>query len=642
MAAAKINPYIQMMKKALPLFLLVFLLCRYTGIYSQPVQRVLKTPEYRELQHKLCTGWNTWYNNSFTSHVHLPEGFCINLCLTYPGSPDYLKETFKASDIQHRPEKLIPGLRADDGSYTSMVLLYKEEEFSIQTATDGDDELILVTPAKKSKNYLVVEAGLLWGRDGQTGMSDNTLLGKFSENTIAVKATATPAAHAYSVTTAPHLTFTLEQEIGIYTGKPRTLPEIKNLIDRHRAKQQERIDSYGSLSESFKAMQTILAWNAIYDAPNNRVITPVSRNWSNGWGGFVLFDWDTYFASYMLSLFNKDLAYANAIEITKAITPDGFIPNYQSPFGNTSWDRSEPPVGSLIILEIYRKYKEKWFLTEVYDELLTWNRWWAQKRAVKGYLCWGSQLVADTLKSIDKHNLQAAKYESGLDNSPMYDSVPFNPHTSTMELADVGLMSMYIADCNALTEIANVLGKKADANELTKRASFYTRQLATLWDEKTGIFLNKRLDTGEKSYRLSPTNFYPMLAKACSEEQAGRMVKEHYYNPNEFYGEYVLPSIARNDPAFKDNDYWRGRIWGPMNFLVYMGMRNYHQAAARTDLIEKSRTLLLKNWREDGGVYENYNSMNGKGNDVTNADGFYHWGALLTFIEFIEKGYMAP
>jgi putative isomerase len=79
-----------------------------------------------------------------------------------------------------------------------------------------------------------------------------------------------------------------------------------------------------------------------------------------------------------------------------------------------------------------------------------------------------------------------------------------------------------------------------------------------------------------------------------------------------------------------------------MNFLVYMGMRNYHLTAARTDLIGKSRALLIKNWKEDGGVYENYNSMNGQGNDVTNADGFYHWGALLTFIEFIEKGYMTP
>ncbi|MEP6747836.1 MAG: trehalase family glycosidase [Bacteroidota bacterium] len=632
------------MKKRRCLILLVStsLQLLYTiALQAQPVQRIIKTTEYKEIQKKLCTGWNTWYNNSVASHVLLPEGFSINLCLTEPGRPDYLKQILKASDIQQRPEKVLLGLRADDGSYTSLALQYKEEEISIQTATDGNDELILVTPGKKLLNYLVVEAGLLWNREGLIGMRNNKLVGMFSSDTISIGSTEVPVPHAYAQTTAPFLAFSMKHEIGIYTGKTRTLSEIKTIIGHHREEQQKRMESFGDLSESFKAMQTILSWNTIYDAANNRVMTPVSRMWNVGWGGFVLFDWDTYFASYMLSLFNKNLAYANAIEITKAITPGGFIPNFQSPFGNSSWDRSQPRVGSKIILEIYKHYKEKWFLDEVYDELLTWNAWWPKNRDMKGFLCWGSQPVADTLKSwFENHNLQSAKYESGLDNSPMYDSVPFNLQTNLMEQADVGLMSMYIMDCRALAEISVILGKTKEATELNKRASCYTKQLATLWDEKTGIFLNKRLDTDTKSYRLSPTNFYPMLAGACSQKQAERMIKDHYYNDSEFYGEYVMPSIARNDPAFKDNDYWRGRIWGPMNFLVYLGMRNYDLTAARSDLISKSKALLMKNWKREGGVYENYNSVTGQGNDAKNADAFYHWGALLTFIEFIEKGYL--
>jgi putative isomerase len=127
---------------------------------------------------------------------------------------------------------------------------------------------------------------------------------------------------------------------------------------------------------------------------------------------------------------------------------------------------------------------------------------------------------------------------------------------------------------------------------------------------------------------------------ACTPEQAQRMIKQHYFDPAEFYGDYVMPSIARNDPAFKDNSYWRGRIWAPMNFLVYLGMLNYDLKDARTDLVGKSRDLLLKNWAATGGVFENYNAVSGKGDDVYNADGFYHWGALLGFMEFIEKGYM--
>lgn len=625
--------------KLTKLLLLSILLMYMPGLLqAQSVHRNIRTAEYKQLQQKLATSWNTWYNNSVVSHVLLPQGFSINLCLTRPGDDDILKKVFKVSDILKHPEKVELGLRSDDGSYTSLKLYYKDEEISVQTATDNGDELILVTPIKGSQNQLIVEAGVLWGNEGLAGMEHTKLLGKFANKTISLSSTVSPIANGYAVTTSPHLTYSLKQELALYTGKPRTLAEIKAIIKTHHDNEQKRVDSYGDLAESFKAMQTILAWNTTYDAPNHRVITPVSRNWSLGWGGFVLFDWDTYFASYMLSSFNKDLAYANAIEITKAITPEGFIPNYQAPFGNTSWDRSQPPIGSTVILNIYKKYHEKWFLNEVYNELLSWNRWWPKNRDVRGYLCWGSHAVSDSLRTINKHDTQAARYESGLDNSPMYDNVQFDPKTNTMQLADVGLMSLYIMDCNSMTEMANILGKKKDAEDIHKRALYYTKQLATLWDEQTGIFLNRRMDTNEKSYRLSPTNFYPMLARACTQQQAERMIKDHYYNPDEFYGEYVMPSIARNDAGFKDNDYWRGRIWGPMNFLVYMGMKNYDLKTARADLITKSKNLLLKNWKADGGVYENYNSVTGKGADVKNADGFYHWGALLTFMEFIEMG----
>ena len=119
-------------------------------------------------------------------------------------------------------------------------------------------------------------------------------------------------------------------------------------------------------------------------------------------------------------------------------------------------------------------------------------------------------------------------------------------------------------------------------------------------------------------------------------------MKKHYFNPAEFYGEFVMPSIARNDPSFKDNDYWRGRIWAPMNFLVYLGMQHYDVPAARKDLIDKSKALLTKSWKEDGSIYENYNGTTGQGDDVNSADGFYHWGALLAFMSFIEKGYLEP
>jgi glycogen debranching enzyme len=115
------------------------------------------------------------------------------------------------------------------------------------------------------------------------------------------------------------------------------------------------------------------------------------------------------------------------------------------------------------------------------------------------------------------------------------------------------------------------------------------------------------------------------------------MVREHLENPEEFGGEFVLPSIARNDPAYKDQNYWRGRVWGPMNYLVYLGLRNYDQSGARTELAEKSLNLFFREWKKNGHVHENYNATLGEGDDVSSSDRFYHWGALLGLITHQEQ-----
>jgi len=71
---------------------------------------------------------------------------------------------------------------------------------------------------------------------------------------------------------------------------------------------------------------------------------------------------------------------------------------------------------------------------------------------------------------------------------PMYDGVPFNQQTNQLEMADVGLNALYVADCRALAEIAGVLGKDADQRELLARGDKYAAALGTLWDETAGIY----------------------------------------------------------------------------------------------------------------------------------------------------------
>jgi neutral trehalase len=234
----------------------------------------------------------------------------------------------------------------------------------------------------------------------------------------------------------------------------------------------------------------------------------------------------------MASIGDRDLAYADAIETLRGETQQGFVPNYARSGGWKSSDRSEPPVGSITVLGLYQRFHDRWFLQEAFAPLLRWNRWWAENRDIQGYLTWGSDgdnTPAD-LDDGSRGTRVGAILESGLDNSPMYDDAVYNVATHKLEFADVGLMSMYIADCDALATIADNLGEAAAAHEIRERAAHYRAKLATLWNSDAGMFLNKDLHTGQVSSRLSPTNFSPLLAKAATPQQAEVMIKNHLLN----------------------------------------------------------------------------------------------------------------
>ena len=609
--------------------------------------------DYEDLKRRLARGWNTWNTRSVLSHVLLPEAFALNLGLKEYATRRYLGEAL----IGRRgdgDERIHPGPRSYDGAFTELSLTWQGVEVLIQSAVipspedaTQDDLVLLVTPhtSHRKAPLLVVEPGILWNRPGHVLRQGETLVwagGSGDSASVVAYGTCASVVDPYVPVQTPYLALPLNGAVGVSTGKPRSVAEIQTVVAERRAERMAALATFGELAEVYAAIQTCLAWDTIYEPEHDRVVSPVSRIWNVDWGGYVLFDWDTYFAAYLASLDNRDLAYANAIEITREKTERGFIPNFGTVIDLKSRDRSQPPVGSLVIRELYRRFRDRWLLEEVFDDLFEWNRWWDAHRRWGELLCWGSDPYAPLA---DAHwevtgvgSRLGAALESGLDNSPMYDDVPFDGRTHLMALADVGLNGMYVMDCDALAEIAGVLGRAEAERELRARADRFRQALVALWDEDTGLFHNRHMDTGRFSHHLSPTNFYALLGRAATQAQAERMVAEHFYNPGEFWGEWILPSIARNDPAYPEQTYWRGRIWAPMNLLVYLGLRRYDLPQAQTDLANKSKELLLKEWLGNGHVHENYNADTGEGCDKPNSDRFYHWGGLLGLIAFIEAG----
>ncbi len=611
-------------------------------------------PEYEQMKTDMMQGWKTWNVNSVFSFVHMPDGLSVNLSMKeYRNGcflPDALIGRFPVDDWEDATEVLSPVDHAMDDSYTAIRMKWCDAEMLIESAC-GEDRLFLkVTPLRSQRKSvcIAIHAGYLWNQPGAVRKEGSCLLaeGAGKECYVISCSRKEEQEDLQIPLCGPYRQALLDQAVYIAVqkgAKGEALPcdQISQTAESFIAKKRQALEAhyaaYGELGWMVRAMECAISYDTIYDPAHNRVISPVSRLWSIRKGGYVLFCWDNLFAGYLAMGQSKALAYSNVIEIISEQTDRGFVPNMSCGNGLKTLDRSQPPVGSFVVLELYRHYKDKWLAELLYPALFAWNTWFFENRTnPSGALSWGSDPapvhLGNRWETDGVYDRFGASLESGLDNSPMYDDIPFDKGSHLLMLEDVGLTGLFIMDTTALIELSGIIGKQENLEELKRRRTLAETGLEGLWDEENGFYYNRRTDTGAYSRRISPTNFYALFSDHVSEERAQRILKEHYYNPEEFYGEWMLPSIARNDPAYPDQDYWRGRVWAPMNFLTYLAFERRGLKEACRDLAQKSVRIFEPEWREHRHVHENYNAITGEGCDVQSSDRFYHWGALLTVI----------
>ena len=638
----------------------------------------LSCPEYEALKENYMAGWKTWNVNSVLSYVHMPDALALNLCVKEYSCGNFLREAligrFPSDDPEDATEVLFPGDHAADDSYTAMTVRWCGLEFLVESAAEENMFALLVTPVKEQLTppLLCLQGGYMWNRPGFVRLCGDSLWaeGENGEKWIVCMSAASSESDRNVPLTGPFLAASLTGRTGFYAqrvscrgegddteaseeetaqlfrneSKEALLEKVCALVHRKRTRLDARYESFGPLSWMARAMECAIAWDSVYDASHDRVISPVSRLWSIRKGGYVLFCWDNFFAGFMAGFCSKALAYSNVTEILNERTEKGFVPNMSCGNGQKTLDRSQPPVGSRMVLELYGKFHDSWLIRMLYPALFEWNTWFYEnRRALSGAMCWGSDpapvIYGNRWETDGGHDRFGGALESGLDNSPMYDDIPFDPENSCLVLEDVGLTGLFLMDCSALITLAGLLGEDKDAAVLEERRKVVSAGLEGLWDEENGFYYNRRTDTKEFSRRISPTNFYALFAEDIPAERLPRILNEHYYNTDEFYGEWMLPSIARNDAAYTDQDYWRGRVWAPLNFLVYLAFEQQGLKEACADLARKSVAIFRPEWEQHRHVHENYNSITGEGCDAHNSDKFYHWGALLSAIALRESNY---
>lgn len=582
--------------------------------------------------------WSTWDVECLNAVMKVPELAEVRLAF-------YDQRTKKYVDRMLWKYVTRFGERSVDGTYFELDLQVEEVVYKLEFASEDDKFIYKIVPSHPVNALKIHVTGMLrWNKKGIVAhMEDFMLLFNGDQR---YEITAIGEVDNDTIVNAAHQGILLNSDDDVYIrcNNRMTVTEMNAFLSGKRNNWlRQSVSGGGILADAPQAIVKAMTWNTVYDPTKNRFCTPVTREWcvmSNmtHFGGYVLFSWDTFFGGLLSAIQDKELAYRQVYSVMEEMQ-DGFAPQYGSQV-LTRWDRSNPPVGAYCVLKIYRQFREKELLADVFENLLSWNSWWMNNRDGNGdgLLEWGSNrtFVENAQVVLHESFETAAKMESGLDNSPMYDNVAYNPSGRTLELADVGLSALYAMDCEALARIARELGKDEEATRLDAE---YERMKETinreLWNEELGCYCNKHWD-GTWSDVLTPTHFYPLIAGIPNKRQADRMISEHLLNETEFWGTYALPSVMKSHPSFQDNDYWRGRIWGPMNFLVYEGLKRYEYLDAAYDLAGKSLKMFLEEWKEDNHIHENYHALTGDGDDVDNADPVYTWGGLLPYL-YIEE-----
>ena len=439
----------------------------------------------------------------------------------------------------------------------------------------------------------------------------------------------------------------------------RLLPGLDSWIDDARADWEgRRPRSSGAAEGLIGAVTNNLMWTVLLQPETGRLYAPAGRRWifpkpadgGSGDGGptnserkrapgpddWTVFGWDSFFNALAIATVSGRLAWDALLAGVESRYPNGNVPNWRSRRGGTP-DRSQPPVGSFAALKLYLTCPDVDALAAAWPRLRAWSDWWvADKRGrprreglTPGLLAWGSDsALVPRFEQLPEWEVgasghQRAAWESGQDDLPLWEEAEWDPEVETLAMSAVDLCSYRALDLECLSRIARILGDPTASRQLAdERRRLVATINRVLWSETAGLYLDE-LPAG-RSPRIAASNFLPLIAGVPSARQAQRMVGV-LRDPARFWGEWVLPTIFRDDPVFDDQQYWRGSIWPPMNYLVLQGLRRYGFDEIASELAWKGALMFLADRRRTGFSRENFDARDGQGRGHR----FQSWGPLF-------------
>ncbi len=175
------------------------------------------------------------------------------------------------------------------------------------------------------------------------------------------------------------------------------------------------------------------------------------------------------------------------------------------------------------------------------------------------------------------------KYDTGEDNAVRYGSAPNYALGETppqgfdvVPMASMDVTSFSYACRDTLAEISRIRedGREGEWREKADAVAHVLRE--KLWDDDRGALFD-RDKHGNKVDVLCHNTLRCMYWGSISQGMADRFVREHLTNPDEFWTHLPLPSVAADDPAFRNapENNWSGQCEGLTYQRAILALERY-------------------------------------------------------------------
>ena len=194
-------------------------------------------------------------------------------------------------------------------------------------------------------------------------------------------------------------------------------------------------------------------------------------------------------------------------------------------------------------------------------------------------------------------------YDTGEDLAVRYGDAPCRwtedapPENSrTVPMASMDVTSWSYACRDTLAAVSRIRGD-GQAEKWARMAEQVSGNLKRgLWDEARGACFD-RDRYGKPIPVLCHNTLRCMYWKSVSRRMADRFVKEHLLNPREFRTPFPLPSVAVNDPAFRNapENNWSGQPEGLTYQRAILALERYGYNRLVTELGRKLTDAVYAN-----------------------------------------------